>query len=99
MIALLFLLCAPQSESVQTEHFEVVGTEAEPAYLRQVADALEAAYPTMAAALGKPVEKSRYRINVYGKLEDYQEKDKELNGGKFADNWAFSHVKTNEAYI
>jgi hypothetical protein len=99
MIALLILLFAPQSETVQTGHFEVVGTAADPAYLRQVADALESAYPTMSAALGKPAEKSRYRINIYGKLEDYREKDRELNNGRFADNGAFSHVKTNEAYI
>jgi hypothetical protein len=99
MMTVLILLVLAQTETVTTKNFEVVGTAADSQYLRQVADALEAAYPTLAAAFGKPAEKSRYRINIYGRLADYEEKDRELNDGRFKHNGAFSHPKTNEAYI
>src|SRR5688572_3176094 len=100
MITTLVLLLAIQTETASTEHYEVVSTYQDREYVKQVAESLEAAYPAFVSVLGvKPEEKSRYRINLFAKLEDYAEKDKELNDGRFLSNGGFSHPKTGEAYI
>ena len=100
MIAALLILLALQTDTVTTEHFEVVSTYQDRAYVKQVAEALESGYAAMTAGLGKkPVETARYRINLYAKLEEYLAKVHELNKGRFAENWAFSHVDTGESYV
>src|SRR5688572_9498515 len=96
LVAILVL----QTETVQTEHFEVVSTFRNREYVKSVADALEAAYPAFRSVLGlKPAEKSRYRFNLYATLEEYLEKDRQLNNGRFATNGGFSPPQTGEAYV
>ena len=100
MAAALLLLLLAQAESVTTEHFEIVTDCKDKAYVKQVAEALESSFAVMAAAWpGAPADKKRYRINLYAQLDDYLEKDKELNEGKLADNWAFSHEEKGESFI
>lgn len=40
-----------------------------------------------------------YAVTLYETLAEYQAKDKELTGGKFASNWAFSSHTTKESYV
>lgn len=99
IVALLGLLLL-QSETVTTEHFEIVSSYRESAYVREVAAALESGYDAMAGTLGKkPAEPKRYRIHLHAKLDEYQAKDRDLNKGRFAANWAFSHRDTGESYL
>jgi hypothetical protein len=100
MIKALLLLLVFQPETVKTGHFEIVTTSPDRAYVKQVADALESGYAAMIAAFGKaPAEAGLYRINLYANNDDYLEKDRELNDGRFAENLGFSHAETGEAYI
>lgn len=40
-----------------------------------------------------------YAVTLFETLSEYQGKDNELTGGKFASNWAFSSHSTKESYI
>jgi hypothetical protein len=96
LVAILIL----QAETVRTEHYEVVSTFRNRDYVKSVAEALEAAYPAFGSILGKkPAEKSRYRVHLYATLEEYLEKDRRLNDGRFATYGGFSHPATGEAYV
>src|SRR5262245_1739403 len=100
MIAALPLLVFPQAESVKTGHFEIVTDCTDKEYVKQVADALEAGYAAMTGGWpAAAADKKPYRINLYATLEAYQEQDKKLNGGRFADSGGFSHPDTGEAYV
>lgn len=99
MTALLLVLLL-QTETATTEHYRVISTARDPAYVRQIARTLEAGYPRITALLGlSPAESEPYTIRLYATDAEYRQVDKELNDGRFANNGAFSHPKTGASYI
>lgn len=99
MIALLLLLLA-QTEEARSEHYHVISTYRDAKYVRAVADRLESGYPKIRELLGiRGKDEPRYPVRLYATQKEYAEMDRELNDGRFANNGAFAHGGSLEAYI
>ncbi|GJM26127.1 MAG: hypothetical protein DHS20C16_25420 [Phycisphaerae bacterium] len=102
----LFLIVAPgycaAEEFVQTgKYFRVVSHFDDDQIASEALKTAEKVWPVatkLLAVSDQPPEKLR-DIHLFRTADDYQKAEFELTGGKFKDNFAFSHWGTQTAYI
>lgn len=100
MTTLLVFLLLLQTEEVTTEHYRIVSTYRDAAYVKGIARTLESGYSKITALLDlSPSETEPYTVRLYATDAEYRQVDKEMNDGRFANNGSFSHPKTCESYI
>lgn len=84
----------------ETPGLDFRGTHADEAFLREASKALEPAW-TVFRELGgaKPKDDDPYVLHVYTLRDEYLKADRDLNGGRFANNGGFFSIDTGEAHL
>jgi hypothetical protein len=100
MLPVLLLFAAALPAGAETPKIEVKGTHLDDAFRKEARGALRHAFPAF-CELGnvKPEKDAPYVLNVYEQRDEYLKADRELNGGRFANNGGFFSVDTGESHL
>ncbi|KAF0246942.1 MAG: hypothetical protein FD180_301, partial [Planctomycetota bacterium] len=94
------LLATALAAPAETPKVEIKGTHADDTFRKEARGALRHAFPSFCELGGvKPDKDAPYVLNVYQLREEYLKADRELNGGRFANNGGFFSVDTGEAHL
>ncbi|MCE9582292.1 MAG: hypothetical protein K8T20_07350 [Planctomycetes bacterium] len=99
-LALLAFFAAALQARAEAPKIEVRGTHDDDAFRKEARGALRHAWPAFCELGGvKPEKDDPYVVNVYRQREEYLKADRDLNGGRFANNGGFFSVETGESHL
>ncbi len=96
----LFALLATLAAAGEPAKVEIAGTHADETFRREARGALRLAWPVFCELAGvDPAQDKPYVVNVYRDREEYLKADRDLNGGRFANNGGFFSIGDGKAHL
>ncbi len=84
----------------ESPKIELKGTHLDETFRKETRGVLRHAWPVFCELGGVTLEKDEpYVLNVYQQREEYLKADRELNGGRFANNGGFFSVESGESHL